>query len=510
MTQPPPPPTPDFVINLSVPTVAIALGGSNQIQVTDKAVNGFSGPVTINISALPAGVTVSPSLPQLLTPGGLTLTFTATTSALVGTYTPLISGSSGGLQHSANLRLSLANRAQLNLGVPGQAVALVQASSTSIGVTVDAGTGIIDFTAQLQVVTPVGVAANFSSATISPNSTVTLSLSASPTALIGPAVVTVEAFRNVDGVEFSANFPIVIDPDPVITGNIIEFPVLTAAAAPSAITRGPDLAMWFGEEAANQLGRIALDGTVSEYPVPTQNAGIGGIVTGSDGNLYFTESKVSQIATYNFGTGQITEWPIPVPAAGPGGIVSAPDGTLWVMGAAVDTLFHLTTQGAFLPSVTLNPGCYPHGPVVGADGNVWFACIFGNEIVSVTPQGALTYYNLPNPSSLPTILTSGSDGNIYFTEQAGRVGEFNLSTASFTEWAVPTTNSVPYGIGSVAGNICFTERSASKIGCMPVGGGSIVEYSTPTASATPAKMSLGQDGRLWFTEQSGNKIGQLN
>ena len=180
------------------------------------------------------------------------------------------------------------------------------------------------------------------------------------------------------------------------------------------------------------------------------------------------------------------------------------------MGAAVDTLFHVTTQGVFLPSVTLTPGCYPHGPVVGADGNVWFACIFGNEIVSLTPQGGVTYYNLPNPSSLPTILTSGSDGNIYFTEQAGRIGEFNLSTTSFTEWAVPTTNSVPYGIGAVASNICFTERSASKVGCMPVGGGSIVEYPTPTPSATPSKMSLGPDGRLWFTEQSGNKIGQLN
>ena len=317
MTQPPPPPTPDFVINLSVPTVAIALGSSNQIQVTDRAVNGFSGPVTISISALPVGVTVSPSLPQLLTPGGLTLTFTATTSALVGTYTPLISGSSGGLQHSANLQLSLDNRAQLNLGVPAHTVSLLQASSTSMDLSVDAGPGIVDFSAQLQAIVPTGVTASFSSPTVSPDSTVTLTLAVSPTALIGPAVVTIEATRNVDGVEFSTNLPIVIDPDPVITGNIIEFPVLTAAAAPSAITRGPDLAMWFGEEAANQLGRIALDGTVSEYPVPTQNAGIGGIVTGSDGNLYFTESKVSQIATYNFGTGQITEGPIPVQAAGP-------------------------------------------------------------------------------------------------------------------------------------------------------------------------------------------------
>lgn len=480
------------------------------MTVTANAVNGFSGPISISMNSLPSGVTVSPPLPQQMGPGGLTLTLTASSSAVVGNYSPLLMASKGALQHSAAVQLSIADRANLTLTVPSQSFSLPQASSTSMDIAVDAGLGVVDFMAQLQVVTPPGLTASFSSSTISPNQSVALTLTAGNTELIGPTNVIVEAFRSTDGVEFSVTVPLVITPNPVISGSILEFPVPTPAAAPSAITQGPDLAMWFSEEAANQIGRIALDATVSEFTVPTPNAGIGGMTTGSDGNMYFTESKVSQVATYNLTTAQFTEWPTPIAAAGPGGIVSASDGTLWVMGAAVDTIFHLTTQGTFLASVTLNAGCYPHGPTIGPDGNLWFACILANQLVSVTPQAAVTYYNLPNPASMPTILTSGSDGNIYFTEQVGRVGQFNLTNASFTEWAVPTPNSVPYGIGSVANNICFTERSASKIGCMPTGGGAIVEYPTPTPAATPSKMSLAPDGRLWFTEQSGNNIAQLN
>lgn len=480
------------------------------MTVTANAVNGFSGPISISMNSLPSGVTVSPPLPQQMGPGGLTLTLTASSSAVVGNYSPLLMASNGALQHSAAVQLSIADRANLTLTVPSQSFSLPQASSTSMDIAVDAGLGVVDFMAQLQVVTPPGLTASFSSSTISPNQSVALTLTAGNTELIGPTNVIVEAFRSTDGVEFSVTVPLVITPNPVISGSILEFPVPTPAAAPSAITQGPDLAMWFSEEAANQIGRIALDATVSEFTVPTPNAGIGGMTTGSDGNMYFTESKVSQVATYNLTTAQFTEWPTPIAAAGPGGIVSASDGTLWVMGAAVDTIFHLTTQGTFLASVTLNAGCYPHGPTIGPDGNLWFACILANQLVSVTPQAAVTYYNLPNPASMPTILTSGSDGNIYFTEQVGRVGQFNLTNASFTEWAVPTPNSVPYGIGAVANNICFTERSASKIGCMPTGGGAIVEYPTPTPAATPSKMSLAPDGRLWFTEQSGNNIAQLN
>jgi streptogramin lyase len=35
------------------------------------------------------------------------------------------------------------------------------------------------------------------------------------------------------------------------------------------------------------------------------------------------------------------------------------------------------------------------------------------------------------------------------------------------------------------------------------------QFSVPTANSSPAGIALGPDGALWFTEQSGNKIGRI-
>jgi virginiamycin B lyase len=39
--------------------------------------------------------------------------------------------------------------------------------------------------------------------------------------------------------------------------------------------------------------------------------------------------------------------------------------------------------------------------------------------------------------------------------------------------------------------------------------GEIIEYDIPTANAGPYGIALGPDGAMWFTENQGNKIGQL-
>jgi hypothetical protein len=39
----------------------------------------------------------------------------------------------------------------------------------------------------------------------------------------------------------------------------------TAASRPEAIAAGPDGAVWFLENAANQIGRIATDGSITEW-----------------------------------------------------------------------------------------------------------------------------------------------------------------------------------------------------------------------------------------------------
>src|SRR5258708_33025729 len=57
-----------------------------------------------------------------------------------------------------------------------------------------------------------------------------------------------------------------------------EFPT---PGPPSAITTGPDSALWFIER--NQIGRITPAGMVSEFPIPTTNSPAAGIPTCPDG-----------------------------------------------------------------------------------------------------------------------------------------------------------------------------------------------------------------------------------
>src|SRR5579871_6892054 len=54
--------------------------------------------------------------------------------------------------------------------------------------------------------------------------------------------------------------------------SITEYPLLTAAAQPFAIVKGPDGNLWFTEEAANTIARISTSGAVTQFPIPTASS----------------------------------------------------------------------------------------------------------------------------------------------------------------------------------------------------------------------------------------------
>ena len=75
---------------------------------------------------------------------------------------------------------------------------------------------------------------------------------------------------------------------------VTEFPSLSGAGAPTAITAGSDGAMWFVDQGNNAIGRITMSGAVTEFGVPTahafsSNVQPAGIASGPDGNIWFTE-----------------------------------------------------------------------------------------------------------------------------------------------------------------------------------------------------------------------------
>lgn len=106
-----PPPLPDFSLNFSASSVAVAQGRTSPpVTLNVVGSNNFSGAVQVTLSGLPSGVTTSPATPFSVNAGGATiLLFGATASTPVGSFTVSAQASSGNLSHTAAISLSVQN-----------------------------------------------------------------------------------------------------------------------------------------------------------------------------------------------------------------------------------------------------------------------------------------------------------------------------------------------------------------------------------------------------------------
>ena len=104
---PPPPPTPDFKLAVSPTSQSVDAGSSASVSLSATALNGFSSQVIVQLTGIPADVSVLPSS-ITLTPGTpLQVTFTAAANAANASANVVFTGSAGSLSHSAGLNLSV-------------------------------------------------------------------------------------------------------------------------------------------------------------------------------------------------------------------------------------------------------------------------------------------------------------------------------------------------------------------------------------------------------------------
>lgn len=100
--------TPTFVLTASDATVRRAASTSGSVNVVP--LNDFTGPVTLSVSGLPAGVTAT-FTPETITPNSGTnlvaVAFTATSAAPHGTYNVVYTGKSGGLTQTVTQKLTV-------------------------------------------------------------------------------------------------------------------------------------------------------------------------------------------------------------------------------------------------------------------------------------------------------------------------------------------------------------------------------------------------------------------
>jgi virginiamycin B lyase len=291
---------------------------------------------------------------------------------------------------------------------------------------------------------------------------------------------------------------------------IKEFPLPTASSNPSAITLGPDGALWFMESpnsAQARIGRIDTKGALTEYTL-SSGACCGaqfGITAGSDGALWFAvtfSQSIGRITT----TGVITQYFPATCCINPTSITAGPDGALWFTDEN-GKIGRITTSGVIteFPTLLTQPSAITTGP----DGAVWFiesSCCSNGRVGRITTAGIVTEYPLPTATNLGGI-TSGPDGALWFTETiAGKIGRITTGGV-LTEFAL-APNSNPTGITVGPDHaLWLTEPNANKIARITTTG-FVTEYVVPSAVSGPVGITKGPDGGLWFTESTGNNIGR--
>jgi hypothetical protein len=106
------PQTPDFSLTATPSTVNINTGAvGSQVTLLVTASGSFSGTVSVTISKLPAGVTVTPSTLNLTAGNSQLITLTAAFGAAASMQTITLTGTSGSLTHTASLTLTVKNTA---------------------------------------------------------------------------------------------------------------------------------------------------------------------------------------------------------------------------------------------------------------------------------------------------------------------------------------------------------------------------------------------------------------
>lgn len=103
--------TPNFILSASPSTLVVDHATSGDTIVAVTSLNDFSEPVQIDVSGVPADVTVSPLSNTVTPPAGgsvdYPLTITVSSSASPGTYTLTLTGTSTSITHTTRVSLTI-------------------------------------------------------------------------------------------------------------------------------------------------------------------------------------------------------------------------------------------------------------------------------------------------------------------------------------------------------------------------------------------------------------------
>ena len=212
----------------------------------------------------------------------------------------------------------------------------------------------------------------------------------------------------------------------------------------------------------------------------------------------------------------IHEWTVPWLDTRPRDPFTDVAGGVWFVGQTGDYMARLDPATGSFARHDLPEGTGPHNLVVADDGSIWVAGNRTAELQVHDPtEGLLARIAMPDPAALdPHTLVFADDGTLWFSVQNGNfVGRFRTSVdpAQVELIAVPTPASRPYGIVLTGdGRPWFTEFAGGKIGTIDPETLELREYDLPRPETRPRRLMLTSDGAVWYVDYAGGKLGRLD
>lgn len=236
-----PPPQPDFSIT-APPSVTIAPNGTETIAIAVNGIDGFSSPVQVTLSGMPAGATAIPSsftlspgnsgqatrgvtTPHDSTPGSSQTVVITTDKSVVPAAVPLtITATSGSTNHSETTGTS---QPDYVLTGPAGTIALTAGSTQQMSLTAEAINGFSGTVAANLSGLPAGVTASSSAFSMAPGAAQTITLTASQTVTAGTATLTLQGTSGT--LSHNAEFSLGVTPPAANPG-------FTLSATPASLT----------------------------------------------------------------------------------------------------------------------------------------------------------------------------------------------------------------------------------------------------------------------------------
>jgi hypothetical protein len=358
---------PDFTVSSSPASQTVTQSGSASYAVTITPLNGFTSPVNLSVSGLPAGATGTFSTNPATTTSTLTVTTSAATPG--GSSTLTINGASGSLSHNATATL-VVNIPNFTMSSAPASQTVQQGASTTYNLTITPSGG---FTSPVNLsVTglPTGATGTFSTNPATTASTLTITTSGSTPAASSTLTITGTG----GGLTNSMTVTLTVIPPGVLFDNAVSsdfgYVNVTQKAAPALLIGS----------APNRAAMIMV--TMSANNATNITASLGGVaatlVPGTDSGTAFSMRTMilqvinppsgSQTATVSWTTAMDADVAV-ITASGVDQTTPVTNGTFLATAAAPGLTSSLT--------ITSNPGDLTAS--VAATNGTW-ATPFTNQL----------------------------------------------------------------------------------------------------------------------------------